>query len=188
MIGSSRSCNSWMRPSRTPVMIPASDPVAKPTRTRVMLIATSPRISPLISIGMAVRTTSSGGGIRNGLNNTVDRSCQMRNARTSDPIARAPCGRLAIIERRTRAGASSGGLATAGAVSWISTKASPLMCPQLCLLCDPCQVRRQQGLNFVVEDGDLRVGQIARPRQVDVDQLGDHRAWPERHDPDAVCQ
>jgi len=78
------------RPSSTPVMIPASDPVANPTTTLVMLIATSPRISPLISIGMAVRMTSSGGGIRNGLNNTVDRNCQIRNARTSDPTASAP--------------------------------------------------------------------------------------------------
>ena len=84
-------------------MIPASDPVTNPTTTRVMLIATSSRISPLFSIGIAVRMTSSGGGIRNGLNRIVDKNCQIRNASTSDPTASAPRGKLVILERRARA-------------------------------------------------------------------------------------
>ena len=48
--------------------MPASEPEMKPTSTRTMLIDTSARISPLNSIGIAVRITSTGGGIRNGLN------------------------------------------------------------------------------------------------------------------------
>src|SRR4249920_503755 len=187
MIGSSKSCRNWMRPSSTPVMIPASDPVANPTNTRVMLIATSPRISPLISIGIAGRMTSSGGGMRKGLNKTVDKNCQIRNASISDPTASTPCGRFVPRERRARTAAPSEGLATAGAVSWISTKASPLICPRL-LFRHPRQLRRQQGFDFVVKDGNLRIGEVAWPRQVDVDQLGDHRPRSERHHPNTVAK
>src|SRR6266478_5611853 len=84
MIGSSRSCRSRIRPSSTPKMIPASEPETNPTSTRTILIDTSAKISPLRSIGTAVRMTSSGGGIRNGLNINVDKRCQMEKAISSD--------------------------------------------------------------------------------------------------------
>ena len=66
--------------------IATTDPVTKPTRIRTMLIDTSARISPLSSIGIAVRITSSGGGMRNGLNTKVERHCQVVNAISSDAI------------------------------------------------------------------------------------------------------
>ena len=53
-----------------------------------MLIDTSAKISPLMIIGMAVRITSSGGGIRNGLNMKVDSNCQIKKASTSDAADR----------------------------------------------------------------------------------------------------
>ena len=64
--------------------MPAREPETNPTSTRTMLIETSARISPLASIGMAVRMTSNGGGMRNGLNMKVDKSCQIEKAISSD--------------------------------------------------------------------------------------------------------
>src|SRR5580704_9478893 len=86
MIGSSRSCSSRMRPSKAPISTPTSEPVMKLTRTRIILIETSAKISPLPSIGIAVRNTLSGGGMRNGLKKTVDSSCQMQNAISRDAV------------------------------------------------------------------------------------------------------
>ena len=86
MIGSNKSCSKRIRPSKTPPTMPTRDPTKKPTSTLLMLIVTSARISPLIIIGIAVRKTSSGGGMRNGLKRTVERNCQPRNAINSDKM------------------------------------------------------------------------------------------------------
>ena len=63
---------------------PASEPVANPTMTRTMLMAASDRISPLASIGIAVRNTSSGGGIKNGLKTKVERTCHVPKPSNSE--------------------------------------------------------------------------------------------------------
>ena len=51
-----------------------------------MLIATCRKISPFSIIGTMVLNTTSGGGIRNGLNTTVDRNCQAANATSTEPV------------------------------------------------------------------------------------------------------
>ncbi len=79
-----------------------------------MLMATSEAISPLASIGSAVRNTSSGGGMRNGLNNTVERNCQTQTAITSEAsvsttVRENPLESVNFLDVRTGA---------AGVVSW----------------------------------------------------------------------
>src|SRR6516162_626207 len=102
MIGSSRSWRTRIRPRRTPNITPISEPEKKPTSIRDMLIDTSAKISPLIIIGMAVRITSSGGGIRNGLNMKVDSNCQIKKARASDAAdSRMPRYLPGLIDARS---------------------------------------------------------------------------------------
>src|SRR5262249_24805205 len=76
------------QPPQPPNTMAASDPNAKPTSTRDMLIDTSARISPLSIMGIAVRITSSGGGMRNGLKMKVDSTCQERKAIAIEPAVR----------------------------------------------------------------------------------------------------
>jgi hypothetical protein len=84
-----------------------------------MLIETSLIISPLASIGIAVRKTSSGGGTRNGLKRTVERNCQVSSAIKIDAVAKS-------AERKTgdgthRRAARKGGSAAAlsGAITTV---------------------------------------------------------------------
>ena len=89
MIGSRRSFTSLIRPRITPSTIAAAQPVTKPTPTRARLIATCRKISPLRAIGSMVSNTTSGGGIRKGLNTTVERNCHSAKATTIDPTKSA---------------------------------------------------------------------------------------------------
>jgi len=74
-----------------------------------MLIETSARISPLASIGIAVRNTSRGGGIRNGLKRTVERNCQVRNAIRREAAASNALREAGqVIHERARKGGSAG--------------------------------------------------------------------------------
>ena len=72
-----------------------------------MLIETSVAISPLASIGIAVRITSSGGGIKNGLNSTVDSTCQMQNAMATE-AAESSAVRSTADDGRGRAARDGG--------------------------------------------------------------------------------
>src|SRR5262245_34386557 len=187
MIGSMRSCSSRMRPSSTPATMPTSEPVTKPTSTRTMEIETSARISPLSTMGMAVRITARGGGMRNGLNTKVDRNCQTRNAIASDATISSGERRwpFAIKPRRPCSFTPPHDGVTAELSGMFTTVlAVPSMHPTR--LVGAGKVGRQQGLDVVEQMRDLAVGQIAWARQLDVDHPGDHRARPDRHDADAV--
>src|SRR5262245_41759688 len=68
--------------------------------------------------------TSSGGGMRKGLNSTVDKNCQIRKASTSEARVSKTCESPETADQRERVRTV---LATLVVVSRISTKASPLL-------------------------------------------------------------
>jgi hypothetical protein len=59
-------------------------------------MATCLKISPFSTIGTMVLNTTSGGGIRNGLNTTVDRNCHTTNATRIEP-AKSPVALTPVI-------------------------------------------------------------------------------------------
>src|SRR6195256_12444 len=185
-----------IRPSRTPNRIPISEPEMKPTSTRTMLIDTSAKISPLITIGIAVRITSTGGGIRNGLKMNVDSSCQIEKATTSEAAdSRIPRYRLLPTESRSArndilgAGRAEGAAGLSSRTFTIGPP-SPSGCRSLRCheLFRPDDVGLQQCLDLVKQLRDLGMGEIAWAWKVDVDDLGDGGTRPDRHHRDPVGQ
>src|SRR6266849_139085 len=200
MIGSSRSCRSRIRPSRTPRTIPESEPEMKPTSTRTMLIDTSAKISPLMSIGMAVRMTSSGGGIRNGLKMKVDSSCQIKQAISNDAADNKTARYRPLPSLRVSPPLEPGAHLFCGerTVCFLVAPGNDkserpsidmhLSARHLVELICSGDIRREQRLNFMKQQSYLRVGEIAWACEIDVEHLGDGGAWPGRHHADAIGQ
>src|ERR1700716_1561131 len=196
MMGSSSSWRTRIRPSRTPNRIPISEPEMKPTSTRTMLIDTSAKISPLITIGIAVRITSTGGGIKNGLKMNVDSSCQIEKATTSEAAdSRIPRYRLLPTESRSArndilGAGRAGGAAGLSSRTFTIGPRSPSGCRSLRghELFRADDVGLQLRLDLVEQLRDLGMGEIARARQVDREDLGDGGARPDRHHRDPVGQ
>src|SRR5258705_10163008 len=168
----------------------------KPTSTRTMLIDTSARISPLISIGIAVRITSTGGGIRNGLNMKVDSNCQMKKAISSE-VADSSIPRYRPWPTESRSARNDIlGAGRAEGAAGLSSRTftigplSPSGCRSLRCheLFRPDDVGLQQCLDLVKQLRDLGMGEIAWAWKVDLDDLGDGGTRPDRHHRDPVGQ
>src|SRR6516165_12290183 len=200
MIGSSRSWRIRIRPSSTPRTMPVNDPKMNPTRTRCMLIATSARISPLMSIGMAVRMTSSGGGIRNGLKMKVDSSCQIAKAMSSDAAASARGRYRRLPFALVIAGPGTAARLFGGAPRACLARPDNgrrersggievrLLGRLMVELLRAVEIGRKQGLDLVKQPGELRIGGVARSGSIDLYHLGNGGARSGRHHPDAVAE